>query len=91
MFLKLGRRNGGWRLEKKRNRVTSIVKSYSTDSPSILLRFGDNNRPRERRSLTWTFVGSFGQYPGVDLPLQLVLAMHVPVFPLVVTVQDLPP
>lgn len=78
-------------IRKEKKSGTFIVKSYSTDSPSILLRFGDNNRPRERRSLTWTFVGSFGQYPGVDLPLQLVLAMHVPVFPLVVTVQDLPP
>lgn len=41
--------------------------------------------------LTWTSVGSFGQNPGVDVPLQLAVVIHVPVFPVVLTVQEEPP
>jgi hypothetical protein len=44
--------------------------------------------------LTWTLSGSLGQKPGVDVSpaaLHWVLEIHVPVFPVLVTVQDLPP
>lgn len=41
--------------------------------------------------LTWTSVGSFGQNPGVDVPLQLAVAIHVPIFPVVLMVQEEPP
>lgn len=41
--------------------------------------------------LTWTSVGSFGQNPGVDVPLQLAVVIHVPVFPVALMVQEEPP
>lgn len=36
-------------------------------------------------------MGSFGQYPEVDVPPQLAVGIHVPVFPVVLTVQEEPP